>query len=135
MNRWKLWIMWISRCKTPFSLKKGENGCAKLIHKTGDKMWIMWTTRKSNIYFVQLVWFTIKLAGWQKKKRFTWIAGRRRFTAGSFVRVWRVLFYGWDFPGTAGSAYLSRARAQNKCKKIMKSLNKIPVSVRINKIV
>ena len=30
---------------------------------------------------------------------------------------------------------LSRARAQNKCKKIMKSLNKIPVSVRINKIV
>ena len=29
----------------------------------------MWTTRKSNIYFVQLVWFTIKLAGWQKKKR------------------------------------------------------------------
>ena len=45
VNRWKLWIMWISRCKTPFSLKKGENGCAKLIHKTGDKMWIMWTTR------------------------------------------------------------------------------------------
>ena len=45
------------------------------------------------------------------------------------------LFDGWDFPGTAGSAYLSRARAQNKCKKIMKSLNKIPVSVRINKIV
>ena len=35
----------------------------------------------------------------------------------------------------AGSAYLSRACAQNKCKKIMKSLNKIPVSVRINKIV
>ena len=34
-----------------------------------------------------------------------------------------------------GSAYFSRARAQNKCKKIMKSLNKIPVSVRINKIV
>ena len=33
-------------------------------------MWIMWTIRKSNIYFVQLVWFTIKLAGWQKKKRF-----------------------------------------------------------------
>ena len=40
-----------------------------------------------------------------------------------------------SFPGTAGSAYLSRARAQRKCKKIMKSLNKIPVSVRINKIV
>ena len=55
--------------------------------------------------------------------------------AGPFVRVWRVLFYGWDFPGTAGSDYLSRARAQRKCKKIMKSLNKIPVSVRINKIV
>ena len=59
----------------------------------------------------------------------------RQGGGGSFVRVWRVLFYGWDFPGTAGSAYLSRARAQNKCKKIMKSLNKIPVSVRINKIV
>ena len=79
MNRWKLWIMWISRCKTPFSLKKGENGCAKLIHKTGDKMWIMWTIRKSNIYFVQLVWFTIKLAGWQKKKRFTWVGKEAAF--------------------------------------------------------
>ena len=52
---------------------------AKLIHKTGDKMWIMWTTRKSNIYFVQLVWFTIKLAGWQKKKRFTWIGREAAF--------------------------------------------------------
>ena len=79
VNRRKLWIMWISRCKTPFSLKKGKNGCAKLIHKTGDKMWIMWTTRKSNIYFVQLVWFTIKLAGWQKKKRFTWIGREAEF--------------------------------------------------------
>lgn len=59
--------------------KKGKNGCAKLIHKTGDKMWIMWTTRKSNIYFVQLVWFTIKLAGWQKKKRFTWIGREAAF--------------------------------------------------------
>lgn len=27
-------------------------------------------------------------------------------------------FMSGDFPGTAGSAYLSRARAQNKCKKI-----------------
>ena len=59
--------------------KNGKNGCAKLIHKTGDKMWIMWTTRKSNIYFVQLVWFTIKLAGWQKKKRFTWIGREAAF--------------------------------------------------------
>ena len=54
----------VDNVDTPFSLKKGKNGCAKLIHKIGDKMWIMWTTRKSNIYFVQLAWFTIKLAGW-----------------------------------------------------------------------
>lgn len=48
--------------------KKGKKWvCKTYPTKTGDKMWIMWTTRKPNIHFVQLVWFTIKLAGWQKK--------------------------------------------------------------------
>ena len=71
MNRQKLWIMWISRCKTSNSRKKGKIGCAKLIHKFGDKMWIMWTIWNSNIYFVQLVWFTINLARASMEKRFT----------------------------------------------------------------
>ena len=54
---------------------------------------------------------------------------------GVLQQVPLFVYGGSCFMGTAGSAYLSRARAQNKCKKIMKSLNKIPVSVRINKIV
>ena len=50
------------------------------------------------------------------------VYGGSCFMAGIFrVRQVRLIF--------------SRARAQHKCKKIMKSLNKIPVSVRINKIV
>lgn len=31
----------------------------------------MWTTRKANIHFVQLAWFTIKSAGTSMEKRFT----------------------------------------------------------------
>lgn len=73
--------------------------------------------KKVRHIFVQLVWFTIKLAGWQKKKRFTWIGRRRRFTAGSFVRVWRVLFYGWDFPGTAVRLILAGRCARINVKK------------------